>query len=449
MERKFGDGNPTRRGIIVGAGATAAALFVAGDFHADTSPSADAVAAGTLQGDGVQRSVTVVNAAFNVQDSAFGARGDGHGDDTQAIQSALTQAGDAGGGIVFLPAGAYSVSAPLTVPAGVHVVGASKFGAKITTTSATADILTLNHASGLSNLHVSAAVTRTAGSTVAILGNSAFIDNCDLSGYFVGVSVGVRGALQAVGARMSNINFVAPSLSDGGGAIHCVFFSNFIITACVIAGPDSGTQPSFGIRVHQGDTGFISDTNITRHGRALAIDLPIGQNCYVSNSLFDSAGTTALGRSASCAQLSPSGGLFDTKFSNCWFGLSIADSGCEVSPTDSGVVDGLTFTGCEFVGNAASGLLCLGANVRNWAVTGGFSAGNARSGITAAGGSGSFTITGHRAGPAADRGPNAVGIDAGTGDNYVVVGNNLTGNLIAPFASAAVAINTVVANNLL
>ena len=45
------------------------------------------------------------------------------GDDTGAIQAALDQAGKAGGGVVLLPAGVYSLRGHLTVPSGVELRG--------------------------------------------------------------------------------------------------------------------------------------------------------------------------------------------------------------------------------------------------------------------------------------------------------------------------------------
>jgi hypothetical protein len=56
---------------------------------------------------------------LNVKD--YGAQGDGAADDTAAIQAAL--AACPMGGIVYLPAGAYRTSAPLTIPPAVTLMG--------------------------------------------------------------------------------------------------------------------------------------------------------------------------------------------------------------------------------------------------------------------------------------------------------------------------------------
>jgi Pectate lyase superfamily protein len=64
---------------------------------------------------------------FNVLD--FGARGDGKADDTDAIQRAIDEAGNYSrgnankGGVVFLPAGAFSVSRTLSVTQAVKIFG--------------------------------------------------------------------------------------------------------------------------------------------------------------------------------------------------------------------------------------------------------------------------------------------------------------------------------------
>jgi hypothetical protein len=69
---------------------------------------------------GIGEQVTVsVRDWLNVKD--FGAQGDGATDDTAAIQAAL--AACPMGGIVYLPAGAYRTSAPLTIPPAVTLMG--------------------------------------------------------------------------------------------------------------------------------------------------------------------------------------------------------------------------------------------------------------------------------------------------------------------------------------
>jgi hypothetical protein len=60
---------------------------------------------------------------YVVTDAPWGARKDGSSDDTGALQGALDAAAQAGGGVVFLPAGEYTVRGTLSVPAGVELRG--------------------------------------------------------------------------------------------------------------------------------------------------------------------------------------------------------------------------------------------------------------------------------------------------------------------------------------
>jgi hypothetical protein len=55
--------------------------------------------------------------------TAFGARGDGATDDTQAIQAALDELARRGGGVAFLDTGAYLVRTHLTIPANTTLAG--------------------------------------------------------------------------------------------------------------------------------------------------------------------------------------------------------------------------------------------------------------------------------------------------------------------------------------
>lgn len=61
---------------------------------------------------------------YGVTEPAWGAYGNGTNDDTAAIQSALTAAGNNGGGIVYLPAGQYHLTNTVDVPGGVELRGA-------------------------------------------------------------------------------------------------------------------------------------------------------------------------------------------------------------------------------------------------------------------------------------------------------------------------------------
>jgi hypothetical protein len=87
------------------------------------------LAAGSVQSAALApASVSLSNLNFtlgyvNVQNQPYLAKADGVTDDTAAIQSALTAAGNKGGGIVFLPLGNYYIATHLTVPANTTLAG--------------------------------------------------------------------------------------------------------------------------------------------------------------------------------------------------------------------------------------------------------------------------------------------------------------------------------------
>lgn len=61
---------------------------------------------------------------FNVR--WYGAAGDGATDDTAAIQQALDEAANAGGGVVFVPPGTYLITSSLTIGSKTTLIGAAK-----------------------------------------------------------------------------------------------------------------------------------------------------------------------------------------------------------------------------------------------------------------------------------------------------------------------------------
>ncbi|MCD9023736.1 discoidin domain-containing protein [Cohnella silvisoli] len=65
----------------------------------------------------------VVVATVNAKNAPYNAAGNGTTDDTAAIQNALNDAFQMGGGIVFLPAGHYRVNGTLNVPPGITLRG--------------------------------------------------------------------------------------------------------------------------------------------------------------------------------------------------------------------------------------------------------------------------------------------------------------------------------------
>ena len=75
--------------------------------------------------------------SINVCSPTYGADPTGVADSTAAINAALATAGANGGGDVFLPQGQYLVSAPLTIPPFVHLVGPTAVSLNLNTPPST------------------------------------------------------------------------------------------------------------------------------------------------------------------------------------------------------------------------------------------------------------------------------------------------------------------------
>lgn len=376
----------------------------------------------------------------------------GNVDLSYAFQYAIDSVEIGGGDVRFR--GLYKAK-NINLKAGVRLVGYGAYASVISAADASSVVVTMRDSAEIVGVKIISAVTRSGGYYIEMLGNGCKTRFCEFDGYYIAASVGVYGGIQAVAPLFEHCLFRNPSVSAGCGAIQFLNFSNFMVLDCVGSGAAlPGVQADFGIRVRNGDTGFVSGTNFTLHGKSLLIDPPAGQNCYaltVQSSLFDSAGQITGGSSVPCAEINPAGGVYNTKIISTWFGLSQGQSGCYVTTSGSGIVDGLEFVGGDYPDNADCGLIVVGVGVKNWSVTGGQSGGNTNSGIRAAGGTSNFAITSHTAGTASGRGPNAYGItvDAGSAsNNYLVNNNNLVGNTSQGLFSGATGINFEATGNL-
>lgn len=366
----------------------------------------------------------------------FGAKCDDEADDTTPIQNALNSAPY--GAEVQFPAGTcrYSV---LAFPAGVSGNGQGKSATTLKTTSATLNAITFAGAgSHLSNVQLAASVTRTANAYVY----SAYgveLRDVAMTGQFIGVNInGVSPAALAVGPKLVNVTMFNPAVGAGSAAAIFQNYSNAVVQGGTISGTASGPQSDYGLVFRNGDTAFVSDTNVTRYGNALAVIPGDSENNYsfnASNSDFDSAGTISGGVNANSCRVQPSGSgnVYEAHFSNVWCGLANAD-GALIGSLGTGFVDGMHWTAGIFDGNGGSGFH-VADNVKNWSISVGHAAGNGGSGYYVSSPSSNFQITGVRAGPVSGRGSNgAPGINIGSSSsaNFCVDGDtagNTGGNI--------------------
>lgn len=133
----------SRRAIlrsVVGAGGIAAAATIG---------SVDTATAATGTGVGW----------YNVMDAPYNATGDGTTDDTGAVNAALNDATNAGGGVVYFPAGTYRILSALVGASGVRLAGAHRSVSQIVSTTSSILALGESFISGMEIDHLTLEVT--------------------------------------------------------------------------------------------------------------------------------------------------------------------------------------------------------------------------------------------------------------------------------------------------
>ena len=385
----------------------------------------------------------------NAQD--FGAKCDGSTINTTSIQNALNIF-DSNGGELLLPQGT-CVSGPLTVPANVWITGKGAASTTLAVNSATADFLTFaGTGSGIRGVQLASTVPRTGGAYV----KSAYgvvVSDTNVTGQYVGFNfVGASPSSLAVTPQLLNVKAYLPAVGAGSALAIFQNYSNAVVRNVVASGTASGQQPDYGLVFKNGDTTFVSDTNITRNGYALAVIPGAGENNYslnVSNSDFDSAGVISGSINASSCLIQPTstGNIYESHFANVWCGLAAGD-GATIGSTGSGVVDGMHWSAGIFDGNGGSGFH-IASNVSNWSATGGHAAGNTGAGYYVSAASSHWQLLGVRGGPVAGRGSNGstgvnIGVNASSDFTIIADTNGNTGGTIFNGATGA---NQYVANN--
>jgi hypothetical protein len=187
---------------------------------------------------------------LNVKD--YGAVGDGVNDDTAAIQAAIDAASTDGGGIIFLPAGEYKITAPLEMKSYCHIQGsepATRYWGTSTTLPPGSCKIRID---GTFTPIDSAAFTIASGITawsfrdITIAGN-----NVETVSGFTSVTGGTED-----NGQFQNIAIIGMGGDGVNGDLHAVRFSSCFIGGCNGWGLNSTTRF---VDVHVGQTYITSN----------------------------------------------------------------------------------------------------------------------------------------------------------------------------------------------
>lgn len=373
----------------------------------------------------------------------FGAIGNAVADDTVSIQAALT-AMPAVGGRVYLPqsTNAYLTTAALVMAVGsVTLEGPGNSGAYLFQATHNADFISV-----------------TAGNCE--IRNIGFKCNAYGAAQHWCINAGASSdGLQIFNVRASAchsfVNFVGVNLqmlkfnvlniqTTTGTGIQINNANATVIISDGLIGNAPGNQANGGIVLLAATSVQLLGINLFKMGNALwmspAAAGTVG-NVYAVACFFDTS-TNGLFADGSAA-----GALIASiDFVGCWFN-SHTGYGARLK----GIVKGASFTGCQFGINTLDGLLLETSTVQDVIVTGCRAFANSGNGIHVTANVNLFHLIGNVCGPFTGSGGNTgqgIIVDAGTGNNYSIVGNDVHGNTGGSISNSATGTTCMVANNL-
>ncbi|WP_143748413.1 right-handed parallel beta-helix repeat-containing protein [Mesorhizobium carmichaelinearum] len=272
--------------------------------------------------------------------------------DSRAGIVAADTAAAALGKALYFPKGNYLVSAAITPSSFACWLGESKAKVTLTTTSATADLLTVSNGSfTLDRISFGTNITRTAGSYINISANVVSITNFNMTGTFQGIFL--SAAVSTI--FVANGNISTANVSSIGIRLHggvAVEIANMIVVWNGVAHPfaclyiDNGGDYSFT------NCQFLAGTN------GAQITPAAGQSvayCRFTNCWFD----TSLGAGLSITPTS-TGTITSCDFVQCWFSTS-GTHGVQMAPGASASVTNVNFANCFMLNNGSSGVTLTGA----------------------------------------------------------------------------------------
>jgi Right handed beta helix region len=357
----------------------------------------------------------------------WGAVGDGATNDAAPLNAAF-----ASGLSLYMPAGTYNVTGPLTCACiGQRIEGSGEMVTTISTNQATGDVLTLTGSDiDIGSIGFTATVARTAGAMIN-LGNTSQVRLHDfyMTAFFVGVSIGVLGS--------------------GGG--NTVYVERGILLTTVASG--------YGVQVNSGVVLVLRDLLIEGNNATQSVQLTAGVVVFgVGDLTLDHVSTIWAGHglevplnaaNAVCQALWVINCFFDTgsgygiyvnaagassnvqeiKIADCWI-ASNALGGIALTTSSTGVIQQCDVLDTVSSNNTGHGISITGARVANTRILGcSIGSNTAYSGVWIDANVSYFQVIGNWLGASGEFLGNAAGITINNNcDHFTVSDNIFNGN---------------------
>lgn len=388
---------------------------------------------------------------------AFGARGNGVTDDTNAINSALAYMASRGGGGLYFPKGNYKVSSTLVYTgSNLKIYGDGVNATVFRPTFGDSNLFTF---SGpwitLTDFLVDSAATFTAGylfEFTTTSGNIWMHNVASVTGFNV---VGFTGA----NAAQTYIDKCQFNNFKGDGIVYGTSYGGFGVLSNLNLNNAGDYCVGAAIRCQSGDTFTWSNVQTQCSQSGITVRPQSGgfvRNIFASNVLSDGVGRS-FGNPGWHLDATVAGAVEIARvhLSNCWAG-ALPSHGYQVQ----GVV-GLTMSNCIAVANVGNGIYLTtspspnGTIIRGCQITGNsLNAAGLYSGIRIDNNVGLFTITDNMIVPLVTPGvtnTQKYGIEIlGTNhDHYVITGNQVWGNVTGNILDEGTGVNKIITNNMM
>lgn len=309
---------------------------------------------------------------ISVKDTAYGAVGDNVTDDTAACQAAINAVAAAGGGIVYFPPGAYSISRLNITGNNVTLVGSNR-ASYINSNDNVNSIIYI--ASNITNTQIKdlgfstkTGTVRTGGDFIWAYGSEVRVINCRFTKGKNGLYFGSASS----NCLIDNCSFLNFDNNNSGSVIAIVSSgSNFIINNCFIDNTSDAVGPDSGIYIARGRDITISNCNIFHCRYSLYITTYLTNSVtslFCSNTLFNSSSIGIF--------IAPftSGSISRCHFINCSASYN-TDIGIFLSGIQS-TLSGICFTDVQVNLNTNVGISIAGPSTSDLVFNGGQAAGN-------------------------------------------------------------------------